>query len=104
MPSWIQDPKTGELIPKEEFVRHAGHTVMGDIEPFVSPIDGTIISSRSKLREHNKRHGVTNIRDYGDSWFQRKAQERTAELESRSDRCRRERIQTICDAIEKHGG
>lgn len=32
--------------------------VMGDIKPFVSPIDGKEISSRSQLREHERRHGV----------------------------------------------
>lgn len=30
---------------------------------FVSPVDKSLISSRSKLREHNKRH---NVRQYGD--------------------------------------
>jgi hypothetical protein len=29
-----------------------------DIDSFVSPIDGTVIGSRSQLREHCKRHDV----------------------------------------------
>lgn len=32
--------------------------VMGDITPFVSPIDGDEITSRSKLRAHEQKHGV----------------------------------------------
>lgn len=32
--------------------------LMTDITPFVSPIDGTEISSRSKLRAHEQKHGV----------------------------------------------
>ena len=38
--------------------------VLGDIEPFVSPVgstdgtDGELISSRSQLREHEQKHGV----------------------------------------------
>jgi hypothetical protein len=32
--------------------------VIGDIQPFVSPIDGAVISSRAVLRDHCKRHNV----------------------------------------------
>lgn len=32
--------------------------VMSDLEPFVSPVDGTVISSRSHRRAHNRRNGV----------------------------------------------
>jgi hypothetical protein len=32
--------------------------LMTDIKPFRSPIDGSEISSRSKLRAHEQRHGV----------------------------------------------
>ena len=35
-----------------------GPTVIGDISEFVSPLDMSVISSRSSLREHEKRHGV----------------------------------------------
>lgn len=71
MPSWIQDRKTGKLVPKEEYVRQESQSayVMGDLESFVSPIDGTVISDRGHLRAHNKRHGVTNMADYGNDWI-----------------------------------
>jgi hypothetical protein len=36
----------------------SGPFFMADIQPFVSPLDFTTISSRSQLREHEKRHGV----------------------------------------------
>jgi hypothetical protein len=42
-----------------------GYQVMSDIEPFISPIDKTEITSRSHLREHEKAHGVKQI---GDDW------------------------------------
>jgi len=32
--------------------------VQGDIEPFVSPIDRSIVASRSQLRDHMGEHGV----------------------------------------------
>lgn len=34
-----------------------------DIEPFKSPIDGTIVNTRAQLMAHNQRHGVTNDLD-----------------------------------------
>ena len=38
---------------------------MADIEEFVSPIDKTVIGSRSKLREYERQHGVRQI---GNDW------------------------------------
>lgn len=35
-----------------------GPFVMPDIAPFVSPLDFSVVSSRSMLREHERRHGV----------------------------------------------
>ena len=39
--------------------------VMKDIEPFISPIDGKAVGSRSVLREHERRHSVHQI---GNDW------------------------------------
>jgi hypothetical protein len=39
-------------------------SIQGDIEAFVSPVDGTIISDRKQLREHNKRNKVENIQEF----------------------------------------
>lgn len=49
--------------------------IMPDIEPFVSPIDGSVITGRRALEEHNKRHNVTNVADYTNEWAA-KAKER----------------------------
>lgn len=70
---WIQDPNTGELVPENEYIpRHkaldTSALIMPDIDAFVSTVDGTIIHSRSNLREHNKKHGVTNISDFKETW------------------------------------
>ena len=43
-------------------VRH-GYTVMGDLPDFVSPVDGSIVSGRAGLREHNLRNNVVNTLD-----------------------------------------
>ena len=66
MSRWIVEPGTGKLVPAEEFHarRHTekrGAYVMPDIAPFQSPLDYSEITSRSQLREHEKRHGVRQV-------------------------------------------
>ena len=51
-----------EFIPIDESARHfGGSAIHGDIQSFVSPVDGSVISDRRQLREHNKRNGVVNF-------------------------------------------
>ena len=38
---------------------------MGDIQEFVSPIDKSVISSRSQVREHERKH---NVRQCGNDY------------------------------------
>lgn len=105
MPKFVQCPITNKLIPVEEYRRpQNGITIIGDIEPFISPVDGSLISSRSQLRDHNRRHSVTDQRDYGSDWFKRKARERTEELQSTTTAAKKERIETIMKAMHRHGG
>ncbi len=41
-----------------------GAAVHGDIESFVSPVDGSVISDRKQLREHNIRNNVVNTAEF----------------------------------------
>ena len=59
-----------KLLPEAEaraiLDRHrqtgAGVTVVPDIvEPFVSPVDGTVLSSRAAVRAHNRRNAVADV-------------------------------------------
>jgi len=104
MPSWIQDPKTLKLIPKDDYYRNqdsgSGLQIMGDLQPFVSPITGETIYTRSQLRAHNNQHGVTNLADYGPDWFDKKAKERQQQIKGTKN----QRIETILRAIAEHGG
>lgn len=64
--SWVQI--NGQLIPKEELNAHEENRrgapmVAGDYAPFVSPVDGTVISGRAAFREHCLRHNVTPMAD-----------------------------------------
>ena len=53
-------------IPKKN-TQYSGksHQVMADIEEFVSPVDRSVIGSRSQLRAHERQHGVRQI---GNDW------------------------------------
>ena len=56
-------------------------------EPFKSHVDGSIISDRKQLKEHNQRNGVTNSADYSSDFMNQRrnslgaAQDRTAKKE-----------------------
>lgn len=60
--------RDGELVPKRLAAplhrSAASPTFMPDIKEFVSPIDGELITSRSKLRAHERRHGVRQAGDF----------------------------------------
>jgi len=74
MSRWIQDPITHKLVPRDQYVRPSTktHDIQPDIAPFISPIDKSVISSRSQLREHNKKHNVTNASDYSPEFLARR--------------------------------
>lgn len=108
MPTFVQDPVTRKLIPKEEYhrtleARERSAYVQEDIKSFKSPIDGSIINTRSDLRDHNLKHGVTDQRDYGSNWFERKAKEREADMKGTSKREKAARIEAIQESMYKHG-
>ena len=48
---------------KKEILENKGESayIMPDIEPYKSMVDGSMITSRSKHREHLKEHGVIEI-------------------------------------------
>ena len=63
---WILDEKLGKLVPESEYQRRQparpGITVIPDIaESFISPVDGSTLSSRAEVREHNIRNSVVDI-------------------------------------------
>ena len=60
--TWVL--RDGKLILKEELQGRPsiGLQLIPDIAgSFVSPVDGSVISSRSTLREHNLRNGVADV-------------------------------------------
>jgi len=101
---YIQNSQTGELVPAEQYHRQSNDSaaVHGDIEAFVSPIDGSVIDDRAKLRRHNKKHDVVDNRAWGPDWFARKAKERQADLNGTTERAKSERIESLKHAADLH--
>ena len=101
--SWVQDPKTGKLIPKEEYVpeRAKTHMIMPDIEDFVSPVTKEVIGSRSTLRKHMKEHNLAHMDDFKNHWEKRSQEMRN---HTRSKEERASRIEALKHAMEKNRG
>lgn len=76
--------------------------VMGDIEPFVSPVDGTVISSRSHLREHMRQHGLAHVSDFDapGGYWDKKRQARADYLAGKTNPDSKRRKQQMSDAFE----
>jgi hypothetical protein len=103
--TWVQDPTTGKLIPKDEYVRcpdNASAAVQGDIEPFVSPVDGRAITSRSVLRQHHSEHGTTDSRDYSHQYMLDRSTRRTQAAMGQTAQAKQERINLIRKELDKH--
>jgi hypothetical protein len=96
---WRQCRETGEFIPIDEAARaSAGSAIHGDIQSFVSPVDGSVISDRHQLREHNKRNNVVNAAEFDG---QQKAPEGRTRQEVQRDR---ERINETINKLQTQRG
>lgn len=68
---YVQDSQTGELIPIERRppAPPRAPMVIGDIKPYRSIIDGRVITSRSKHREHLAAHGCREVGNEAPAWL-----------------------------------
>jgi hypothetical protein len=71
--TYVQDPDTGELVPKDEYVpkRHLNphHLIMGDRHyDGLRATDGTDISTRAKHKAYMKANNVTTTDDFQGTW------------------------------------
>ena len=97
---FIQDPKTWKLVPRGSIPSTPrSAAVMRGLEDFVSPIDGQVISSRQQLAAHNKKHGVTDARDYSPGYIENRAKERVNAGQKYLSETRRS---DIGSAIDEH--
>ena len=69
MPKYRQvlDKETGkyELVEVGAAVTRSSYAIHGDIDAFKSVVDGSVISDRKQLREHNLRNNVVQTVDLG---------------------------------------
>lgn len=105
--SWIFDKATHKLVPRAEYVGPNDGTecanIMRPLEPFVSPIDGRLIDDRSKLRAHNKEHGVTNVADYGEGYFDRRGKEKYNDMIGNTRQAKLERVEALRKTMHDKG-
>ena len=63
--SFIWDDSQNKLVSKEEYYSgyqsNSATAVIGDIQPYKSMITGEVITSRSKHREHLRKHGMVEV-------------------------------------------
>jgi hypothetical protein len=98
---YTQCPKTGKMVPRGTISRTSVNapSVLRAIEEFKSPIDGQMISSRSQLAAHNKKHGVTNASDYSEGYIEGRAKARVNAGNKYVKESRKEDVTTMVDTI-----
>lgn len=102
--TYVIDKSTGQLVEKRQVEVAHSPVIMGDLESFVSPIDGSLIDDRGKLRRHNQRYGVTDKRDYSDAYVQKRAETRHNDLTGNTPAAKAERIDLIKRSIAEVRG
>lgn len=95
------NPATKEMEEMIDVHRTTGVLICPDITPFRSVVDGSAITGRRALREHNKRNGVTFAEDFRGDWDRAaKAREQMYSGNSKFDRDRR--VERIKQSVEYH--
>ena len=95
--TYIQCRKTGKMIEKSLYFSENRQREMASTEfvEFKSPIDGKMICDRRQLAAHNKTHGVTDMRDYTQSHFDKAAKQRDDVLNGRAEGQRESRVNDL---------
>lgn len=98
--TYVQDPETGKFVEKQAYLAQNNSAAVHVMEPFVSPVDGTVIRDAAQLASHNKKHGVTDQRDYGPDWFKRKGAEMEQRRQQLDPASKRDRIEALKRATQ----
>lgn len=59
--TFVYDKAVKKFVEKGTIKREPKVEIIKSFEPFLSPVDGSIISDRSSRREHNARNGVEDV-------------------------------------------
>ena len=85
MPRYVQkirEDGSSEFVEIVSQGSGSSAAIHGDIDSFVSPIDGTVISDRKQLREHNKRNGVVAASEFSMGYYEDNGQVKLTTLKS----------------------
>lgn len=106
--TYVRDPITGKYVhvpcgtsASDPRARVNAPMVMKPLQEFVSPIDRQVISNRTQLAAHNKKHGVTNAGDYSNGYVERQAHKRVAAGEKYLKDTRRTDIGSAIDKFTR---
>lgn len=82
-----KETQTSTMVPIDEEAEQADRSKRarkkGQFTAFKSIVDGTLISTDRKLKEHNVRNNVVNAAEFTDSYYEKKADERADFYEGR---------------------
>jgi hypothetical protein len=97
------EPRDAEALSRDG----GSAAVHGDIQPFVSPVDGSVISDRKQLREHNARNNVVNSAEFGTQHWDEKRKERdrfySGEHTRQESFARKQEIYNTITRLEREG-
>ena len=73
-----KETDTSTFVPIDDSARQSDMSavVRGDIQPFLSPIDGSIISGTKQMRDHYKHHDVVPTAEFSPEFLEKKRKER----------------------------
>jgi hypothetical protein len=103
---YVQDPDTGELIPKERYVPkrelNPHYLVIGDRHyDGLQATDGTDISTRTKHREYMKANNLTLMDDFKGTWQKSREQRDAYFKEGKGGATRREDVARAIATLER---
>lgn len=101
--SWIQ--VNGKLIPRGGYTSSDVNApmIMKPLDPFISPVTKELITDRSQLRRHNKKHGITNSADYSPEFIQKRSNARDDEMTGNTKQAKAERVELIHQVLDNYG-
>ncbi len=99
--TYIFDPETKKMVEKKKGIANRSARVH-TFTCRVSPIDGTHIRDAAQLASHNRKHGVTDPRDYGPDWFARESNRRDDRLTGQTKADKQERLNAIIPLANKY--
>ena len=101
--TFIYDPVLKKMVPKGAKRDNGCRLyIHADVEPFQSVVDGTVVTGRTALREHNKRNDVTQVDKGVEQDWARNQKARDNFYNTKE--AKEDRLGSIKESIERLGG